>query len=92
MEWMSGLRKTRPIYILSTRDLLQIYRHTQTDNESVEKDIYSIQMKTTTKAGVAILISGKIKRNPHHNETTKNQRKKKGAFNTIRGGKKDRLP
>ena len=60
MEWMNGLRKTRPIYILSTRDLLQIYRHTQTDNESVEKDIYSIQMKTTTKAGVAILISGKI--------------------------------
>ena len=31
--------KTRPVYILSTRDLLQTQRHIQTESEGMEKDI-----------------------------------------------------
>ena len=31
--------KIRPLYILSTRDPLQTYRHIQTESEGLEKDI-----------------------------------------------------
>ena len=47
--------KSRPLYILSTRDPLQNKGHIQTGSEGLEKDI-SLQKK----AGVAILISDKI--------------------------------
>ena len=50
--------KIRPIYILSKRDPLQIYRHIQTENEVMEK---GIPCKWKSKeAGVAILISDKM--------------------------------
>ena len=32
-------RKIRPIYILPTRDSLQIYRHVQTESEGMENGI-----------------------------------------------------
>ena len=50
--------KTRPIYMLSTRDPLQTEGHIQTESEWMEKDI---QCKWKSKeSGVAILISDKI--------------------------------
>ena len=50
--------KTRPVYMLSTRDPLQTYRHIQTKSEGMEKDIPC--KRKSKKAGVAILISDKI--------------------------------
>ena len=49
--------KTRPLYILPTRDPPQYKGHIQTESEGLEKDIPSRNQK---KAGVAILISDKI--------------------------------
>ena len=49
--------KIRPLYILSTRDPPQNRGHIQTESEGLEKDIPCRYQK---KAGVAILISGKI--------------------------------
>ena len=50
--------KTRPIYMLSTRNPLKTSRHIQTENERMEK---YIPCKWEAKeAGVAILISDKI--------------------------------
>ena len=37
--WMDT--KTRPIYMLSTRDSLQIQRHIQTGSERIEKDFHA---------------------------------------------------
>ena len=50
--------RTRPLYMLSTRDPPQNKGHTQTESEGLEKDIPSKQRPK--KAGVAILISYKI--------------------------------
>ena len=50
--------KTRPLYILSTRDPPQNREHIQTESEGLEKDIPCKQRQN--KAGVAILISDKI--------------------------------
>ena len=50
--------KTRPIYMLSTRDPPQTQGHIQTESEGMEKDI-PCKWKSK-KAGVAILISDKI--------------------------------
>ena len=50
--------KTRPIYMLSTRDPLQTYGHIQTENEGMEKMFHA--NGNQKKAGVAILISDKI--------------------------------
>ena len=52
------VKKTRPIYILPSRDPSQIERYTQTKSKGMEKDI-SCKWKGK-KAGVAILISDKI--------------------------------
>ena len=49
--------KTRPLYILSTRDPPQNKGHIQTKSEGLEKDISHRDQK---KAEVAILISDKI--------------------------------
>ena len=50
--------KTRPLYMLSTRDPLQKEGHIQTKSEGLEKNIsWNGDQK---KAGVAILISDKI--------------------------------
>ena len=32
-------KETKPIYMLSTKDSFQTQKHTQTDNEGMEKDI-----------------------------------------------------
>ena len=50
--------KTRPIYILSTRNPLHTSRHIYTESERMEK-IFSENGKQK-KAGVSILISDKI--------------------------------
>ena len=50
--------KTRPLYILSTRDPPQNKGHIQTESEGLEKEIP--QIRDQKKAGVAILISNKI--------------------------------
>ena len=49
--------KTRPIYMLSTRDPLQTWGHIQT--ERGRKKIFHAN-RNQKKAGVAILISDKI--------------------------------
>ena len=51
--------KTRPLYVLSTRDPPQTKGHIQTESESMEKDI-SCKWRPK-KAGVAILIKKKQK-------------------------------
>ena len=48
--------KTRPLYMLSTRDPPQNKGHIQTESEGLEKDI-SHKWRPKIKKGVAILIS-----------------------------------
>ena len=50
--------KTRPVYMLSTRDPLQTCGHIQTESEGMEKIFHA--NGNQKKAGVAILISDKI--------------------------------
>ena len=50
--------KTRPLYMLSTRDPLQNKGHIQTKSEGLEKIFHA--NRDQKKAGVAILISDKI--------------------------------
>ena len=50
--------KTRPIYMLSTRDPPQNKGHIQTESEGLEKIFHA--NRDQKKAGVAILISDKI--------------------------------
>ena len=50
--------KTWPLYILSKRDQPQNKGHIQTESEGLEKDIS--HKWRPKKAGVAILVSGKI--------------------------------
>ena len=38
--------KTRSIYMLSTRDPLQTYGHTQTESEGIEKDLKKKRIRT----------------------------------------------
>ena len=56
-DWLNGY-KTRPLYMLSTRDQPQNRGHIQTESEGLEKDI-SWKWRPK-KAGVSILISDKI--------------------------------
>ena len=56
-DWLNGY-KTRPIYMLSTRNPLQASRHIQTESERMEK--YIPCKWEEKKAGVAIIISDKI--------------------------------
>ena len=50
--------KTRPLYMLSTRDPPQNKGHIQTESEGLEKIFHA--NRDQKKAGVAILISDKI--------------------------------
>ena len=56
-HWMNGY-KTRPLYMLSTRDPPQNKRHIQTKSEGLEKIFHA--NGDQTKAGVTILIIDKI--------------------------------
>ena len=38
-KWLNGFKKPRPVYMLPTRDSLQIWRNTQTESEGMEKVI-----------------------------------------------------
>ena len=50
-------KKTRPMYMLPTKDRPQIERYTQTKSKGMEKDI---SCKWGKKAVVAIFISNKM--------------------------------
>ena len=55
-DWLN-VYKSRPLYMLSTRDPPQNKGHIQTESEGLEKYIPN---RDQNKAGVAILISDKI--------------------------------
>ena len=82
--------KTRPLYMLSTRDPPQNKGHIQTESEGLEKDIPS--NRDQKKAGVAILISDKIdfktgcekrQRRPPHNDQRINPRRRYNNYKYI---------
>ena len=52
-------RTTKPVYMLSIRDSLQIHGHIQTESEGMEKCIPR-KWKFKKKARIAILMSDKI--------------------------------
>ena len=57
IDWLN-VYKTRPVYMLSTRDPLQIQGHMKTESEGMEKDIPC--KGNQKKARLAIFISDKI--------------------------------
>ena len=56
-EWQKGF-KTRPTYMLSKKDSLQIWRQVQTKSEGMGKVFHANGNKK--KGGIVILISEKI--------------------------------
>ena len=70
--------KTRPLYMLSTRDQPQNRGHIQTESEGLKKDISCKEYQS--KAGVAILISNKI-----DFKTKDVKRDKEGHYIIIKG-------
>ena len=76
-KWLMDT-KTRPLYMLSTRDPPQNKGHIQTESEGLEKDIS--RKWRPKKAGVAILISDKI---DFEIKTVK--RNKEGHYMMIKG-------
>ena len=70
--------KTRPLYMLSTRDPPQNKGHIQTESEGLERDI-SCKWRPK-KAGVAILISDRIEF-----EIKAMERDKEGHYIMIKG-------
>ena len=56
-DWLNGY-KTKPLYILPTRDPPQNKGHIQTESEGLEKDIPHKQRPKESR--IAILISDKI--------------------------------
>ena len=76
-DWLNGY-KTRPLYMLSTRDPPQNRKHIQTESEGLEKLFHS--NGDQKKAGVAILISVK-----KHFEVKDDKRDKEGHYIMIKG-------
>ena len=52
IDWLNGLKKPRPVYMLSTRDPLQIKGYIQTESDANGNHATGSQQK----AGVAMLI------------------------------------
>ena len=55
--WLNGY-KTRPLYMLSTRDPPQNKRHIQSESEGLKKIFHA--NRDQKKAGITILMSDKI--------------------------------
>ena len=70
--------KTRPLYILSTRDPPQNKRHIQTEREGLEKKFH--ENGDQEEAGVVILISDKI-----DFDIKAMKRDKEGHYTVIKG-------
>ena len=57
-DWLNGLKKKKPLYMLSTRDAPQHKGHIQTESEGLKKLFHA--NRDQKKVGMAILISDKI--------------------------------
>ena len=82
--------KTRPLYMLSTRDPPQNKGHIQTKSEGLEKIFHA--NRDQKKAGIAILISDKIdfkikavkrQRRTPHNDQRINPRRRYNNYKYI---------
>ena len=71
-------KKTRPMYMLSTRDPLQTYGHIHTKSEGMEKDI-ACKWKLK-KSGVAMLISNKVDIKDHYKTQGRIQHNGQGIY------------
>ena len=54
IDWLNGY-KTRPAYLLSTRDLLQIQRHIHTESEGYKNVFHANENQKNTGVAIPIL-------------------------------------
>ena len=48
-DWLNGLKKKKPLYMLSTRDAPQHKGHIQTESEGLKKDFKQTETKRKQK-------------------------------------------